>query len=82
VALVIYAGSYVSMNLSGVRGVIEEQTWGFAFQGLILGVIDLLPAYLMVWTLVPIWATAVTIIYFERRTRREGYDIDVLATRV
>lgn len=37
------------------------------------------PAYLAIWTLVPVWCAGITILYFERRVRLEGYDIEALA---
>ncbi len=44
--------------------------------------LDLLPSFFVVWTLVPAWCAAVTILYYERRIRLEGYDIDALAQDV
>lgn len=40
------------------------------------------PTFLAVWVLVPIWCTAITVLYFERRIRHEGLDIEVLARDV
>lgn len=42
----------------------------------------LLPWFLIIWICVPVWATTVTILYFERRVRLEGYDIETLAADV
>jgi hypothetical protein len=33
----------------------------------------------MLWVLIPVWCTTTTILYFERRIRLEGYDIELLA---
>lgn len=41
--------------------------------------LGLLPYFLAIWTLVPVWCAGVTILYFERRIRLEGYDIEALA---
>jgi hypothetical protein len=51
--------------------------------GLMLGkVLQFFPLYLAVWVLVPVWCTTSTILYFERRIRLEGYDIEALAKDV
>lgn len=44
--------------------------------------LTILPVFLTVWFLIPIWATMTTILYFERRVRLEGYDIETLARDV
>lgn len=51
-------------------------------QPILEGAIGLMPTYLMLWVTVPVWAVTVTIIYFERRVRLEGYDIEALAADV
>lgn len=43
---------------------------------------DIVPVFLAIWFLVPIWATMTTILYFERRVRLEGYDIETLGRDV
>lgn len=43
---------------------------------------DLVPSFLVIWTLLPVWATVITIVYYERKIRLEGYDIDVLASDI
>lgn len=40
------------------------------------------PTLIAVWFLVPVWGIASTLIYFERRVRLEGYDVEVLAQDV
>lgn len=52
------------------------------YGGLLINAVELVPLFLWVWTLVPVWATAVAIIYYERRIRLEGYDIEALAADV
>ena len=43
---------------------------------------DLLPSFFVIWTLMPVWASVITIVYYERKIRLEGYDIDVLASEI
>jgi hypothetical protein len=42
----------------------------------------LIPWYLAIWTLVPVWCATATILYYERRIRLEGFDIESLAKDV
>lgn len=59
-----------NVGLGGAPGAILEQA------------IALLPLFLVLWTVIPVWAVTVTIIYYERRVRLEGYDIEALAAEV
>jgi hypothetical protein len=52
------------------------------YSGLLLKVLGMVPLFLWVWTMVPVWATTIAIIYYERRIRWEGYDIEALAADV
>jgi len=52
------------------------------FAGVIAQAIDLIPTFLVVWTLMPVWASCVTIVYYERRIRLEGFDIEALADEI
>ncbi len=45
-------------------------------------VFAIVPTFLTIWLLVPVWATMTTILYFERRVRLEGYDIETLGRDV
>ncbi len=55
-------------------------TWlaGSWLKPVVMQVIELAPLYLVVWSLVPAWAATLTVIYYERRVRLEGYDIEAL----
>jgi hypothetical protein len=67
---IIGIGNHLSgVNLRQMRPVIEAA-------------VGLIPIYLTLWVVVPVWAVTVTIIYFERRVRLEGYDIEALAADV
>ncbi|MEQ1936128.1 MAG: hypothetical protein ABL962_19915, partial [Fimbriimonadaceae bacterium] len=44
--------------------------------------LEIIPTFLAIWLLVPVWAVTTTLIYFERRVRLEGYDIEALAQDV
>ena len=49
------------------------------FHDLAVEGLKVLPWFLMIWTVVPLWCTGATVLYYERRTRLEGYDIEALA---
>jgi hypothetical protein len=77
--LIVWGGGELVMNLLGLRAVIEEQTLGWTAQPVVLAVLQWAPIYAAVVVLVPAWAAACTVIYYERRVRVEGFDIEVLA---
>lgn len=65
----------------GMLGLFEHvrNFFGDGPLGMILqGLVAMLPAYFALWVTMPIWSTACTILYFDRRIRLEGYDITVL----
>lgn len=42
----------------------------------------LLPGLLLIWLIVPLWSTVVTLIYYDRRIRIEGFDIETLSKEI
>lgn len=42
----------------------------------------LVPSFFVVWLLLPVWGVCTTILYFERRVRKEAFDVDLLAQDV
>lgn len=78
----------VGVGLTSILGMIGFQDRfaamfdNFPLAGLLVKAIGLVPVFLWVWTIVPVWATTITIIYYERRIRLEGYDIEALAADV
>ncbi len=78
---IIFAGSSVISGLLGVENwaaALDLRAW----RPIIQAAIDLVPIYVTLWVSVPVWAVTVTIVYFERRVRLEGYDIEALAADV
>lgn len=73
-------GSFIGvLEAADLLRFLSGPTW---FQGLLLAALQLLPWYLLLWVTVPIWSTTAAIVYFERRVRLEGYDIEALAKDV
>ena len=57
------------------------------FPGTLVGhlwsvIIDLIPFYIILWAIIPAWAVTTTILYYERRIRLEGFDIEALASEI
>ena len=84
-ALILIAGVgglFLSMELFEVQGwVASLRAPRFAINLLQL-VLNLLPWFAAIWIMVPVWFTTTTLLYFERRIRLEGYDIQALAREI
>ena len=61
---------------------IEDLVSGSSVAGLMEATVGLIPPFLVIWTVLPVWAASVTIVYYERRIRLEGYDIEALAEEI
>ena len=48
----------------------------------LVSALEMLPTFLALWLIAPIWSTATTILYFDRRVRLEALDIWLLADDV
>jgi hypothetical protein len=74
-----FAGLFEILDIPGhLKGLLVT----IPFEGIWTQAIDLVPPFLVVWTLMPIWASCVTIVYYERRIRLEGFDIEALANEI
>jgi hypothetical protein len=80
--LFIWAGVSGGLDLFGAREWLDRVMSGWMLHDPLLLAYDVLPWFLSIWFVIPFWGTATTIIYYERRTRLEGYDIDLLAQEV
>jgi hypothetical protein len=77
-ATVLLGGIYASAGILGLDDMVDRLTAGMFLRPLLLEAFDLAPIFVTIWTLLPVAATTVTILYFDRRVRLEGYDIEVL----
>ena len=66
-------------DLFGLPNMIDSGLAGSPFHDLVLYAISALPWFLTMWSIVPVWCVSATVLYYERRTRLEGYDIQALA---
>lgn len=86
--VLFFVSLFLGLGLGGFLGVFgfENRLSSFfenlPYSGLLTKAGGLVPLFLWVWTLVPIWAATIAIIYYDRRIRLEGYDIEALAADV
>lgn len=66
----------------GIGQWIADTFVGAAAHDIVAAAFAYIPWYLVIWVSVPMWSTVCTVLYFERRVSREGYDIEVLAQEV
>ena len=66
----------------GLKDWLKNATSGTPLYDLSTVAMDLLPWFLVLWVVIPVWCVTTTILYYERRTRLEGYDIEALAQDV
>ncbi len=60
------------------------KTWmpGTVFNVVLTYVWELVPVFLVLWIVLPIWCLGTVAVYYTTRVRFEGYDIDLLAAEV
>lgn len=80
--LALGAGVSLSFSLIGLSGWLESALRNVPYSTVFLTGVSFIPTFLVLWLTIPVWATTMTITYFERRIRKEGYDIEALASEV
>jgi hypothetical protein len=80
--LFVYGGITGCLSIAGYPENIRGLIGGWPFSPVLVEALGVLPYFLVIWTLMPLWAIATTIIYYDRRIRLEGYDIEALAEDV
>lgn len=82
-ALVLYAS--ISGGVSAVFGLINLGQILSSFSpgpwanALITGIVKAFPYWLALWIILPFWGSVITTLYYDRRVRLEGFDIQILA---
>lgn len=85
ITLLYLVGAWGLMGLAAEMGVgtfLADRFVGSGWADLLTSVFGYLPWFLVIWVTIPLWSTICTITYFERRVRKEGFDIEVLAQDV
>lgn len=71
-------GFGIALSLMDLQGVLQDALGHSLPARALQDVAARLPWFLALWLAAPAWAVATTILYFDRRIRVEGFDIDVL----
>ena len=82
IGLLEWLGLYMIFILLQLDQHLGDLFAGLPFQGVFELAGKLLPPFIAVWTMMPVWAACVTIVYYERRIRLEGCDIEALAAEI
>lgn len=82
VSLITYVGLGQVLGQLGYPDRFASYLDNLPFSGVLIEALRLIPTFLWVWSIVPVWSATITIIYYERRIRLEGYDIEALAADV
>ncbi len=87
--LILLAGMFfILVGVSTVFAMIplepffRSQVWMGPWADIVIGVLDAIPLLLTIWLLAPLWTIGVTVMYYDRRSRLEAFDIAVLADDV
>jgi len=85
VFLVVFLVLFIWLGVASVFAIVDpEQILGAWLKGnvahdLVIAAVRYVPLYVTLWTVIPVWCAAAALLYYERRTRLEGYDIEALA---
>jgi len=77
--LFLVGGIYASISLFDVMPFVDSRLANSMFHDVVVQGLNVLPWFLTIWMIVPVWCTGATVLYYERRTRLEGYDIEALS---
>jgi hypothetical protein len=78
----IYAGLAGIIELFGIEGIVRGWSNHSLIEPLLVYAVWLIPAFCAVWVLLPFWSVVLTVVYYERRIRVEGFDIEQLAEEI
>lgn len=79
IALILFPGFGALLGIVDLPTVLRESINVPWLSEAVRGLLRLTPTFLFVWVTVPVWTATVTILYYERRIRLEGLDIEILA---
>ncbi|HJP82153.1 MAG TPA: hypothetical protein VJ835_01505 [Fimbriimonadaceae bacterium] len=82
VSMLVAGGLSGFLEVVGVQAYLSRELQNVPYGGLLDKAVGLIPMFLWIWAMVPVWSTSITIIYYDRRIRLEGYDIEALAADV
>jgi len=82
VALAVYFGVGMIIGLTGLGDWLTNLLSIGPLGMVVSSVLEMLPAYLTLWLVLPVWSSVTTILYYDRRVRLEALDIWMLADDV
>jgi len=82
VALAIYFGAVLIIGMTGLEGWLRNLLQIGPAGTVATSMLEMLPAYVTLWLVLPIWSAVTTILYYDRRVRLEALDIWILADDV
>lgn len=82
IVLGLYAGISMLTSLILESGPVQSMVSGVIWGDLVTSAISMIPGYVVLWFVVPFWASAATLTYYDRRIRLEAFDIRTLAQDV
>jgi hypothetical protein len=70
------------VGLSGVESRLENLP-GFPGVGpMLAGAVGMLPAFVVLWLMSPLWSVAMTVLYYDRVVRLEAYDVRLMVEEI
>ncbi|MDI9641091.1 hypothetical protein QPK87_05365 [Kamptonema cortianum] len=81
-ALLVWIGVWLGISTVGLTTIGTRFFGSSVWADIVNSAIGIIPGFFIMWVLVPLWGTIVTILYFDRRSRIEAYDIRLLAKDV
>jgi hypothetical protein len=79
VVFVFLIGFFGIDGLLGLDGFVRQLADQLPLSFLWMTLYQMAPFYCILWIGLPFWSSAVTLIYYDRRIAKEGFDIDALA---
>lgn len=78
VGLALFLGFYAALALVAATPFYQGLSFAGTGGQLVKTMIEMVPAFLTCWLLVPLYATTTAVLYFDRRVRIEAFDIRTL----
>lgn len=79
IVMLLWAGYSAAIGMLDLSTQVQQIANNLPMPGLLMSAFGLLPLFLSLWLILPLWAATVTVLYYDRRIRLEGFDIEALA---
>lgn len=78
VGLPLWSSLAFLLSVSGLSERIQGWNPVPGFGQFLLVLVEGLPGYVALWLLLPVWSTAMTVLYYDRIVRYEAYDVNLM----